>query len=356
MLVDPKSEALPLGHVMGRGFTAAHGVLLGALYLFLLHAPLQVLSAVAQGFQGRAMVGPGQQPDLNQVLLSLSLSCGALLFGLAVFFLFPLVQGGILGQVRDRLESPRQPPGEFGTYGRTFYVRLLGSQGLFVLVGLVLMLPALYLGVSVALQEMAKSMPTGAAEAPPPPDPQQLTRQLLLHPAFLAGTLISSVLMSAAGMVYWLANCMVVAERERVLPSWRKSLRFCRQNFSAVLAVWLVVFALGLLVSPVPMVGQLGVVKETWALVALALFYAGLVGYLGVLLAGLVLSLYLARRPHAHPLQRAGVGAEPVPPSLEGAAVALPGPVAGSLQEGQDRGHTPAPDLQALSKLTSEPF
>jgi hypothetical protein len=107
---------------------------------------------------------------------------------------------------------------------------------------------------------------------------------------------ISSILMAAVAMVYWVANCVVVSEQKSVLASWSQSLRFCRKNFSAVLVVGLLTYAAGLLMSPLSLVGQLGIVKEPWILVALAVWYSAFLGYWGVLLAGLSMSLYLARR------------------------------------------------------------
>jgi hypothetical protein len=291
---------MPIGQIISRGFTVAHSALLGALYVFLLQAPLQVLNAVAQGFQEGATPGRGQQPNLRMVR-SLSLSCGSLLLALAVFFLFPLVQGGILGRVRDRLEAPNQLPGQFGAYGRAFYARLLGSLGLWVLVLIVLMLPAMCIGFGLAFQEMAKAMP--AAEGTQPPDPQQLTRQLLLHPVVLVAMVVSALLVSAASRVYWMANCIVVSEQERVMAAWRKSLRFCRRNFSAVLVIWLLSLAVGVLISPLSLVGPFGVVKEVWVLAVLALLYSAIIGYAGVLWAGMGMSLYLARRPPSEQLE-----------------------------------------------------
>ena len=97
-----------IGQTLGRGFVAAHGALLGALFLFLLQAPVQVLSAVAQGISPSPGGEPGQKPGAEQLALMTGVSCGTFVFGLAVFFLFPLVLGGTLGQVRDRLEYPGQ--------------------------------------------------------------------------------------------------------------------------------------------------------------------------------------------------------------------------------------------------------
>jgi hypothetical protein len=308
IVVDQKSQAMPIGRVVSRGLVAAHGVLVGALYLFLLHAPSQVLGAVAQAFQ----IKPGQPPDPMQLLLAVLVGFGSLVFTLAVFFLFPLVQGGILGQVRDRLESPEQPPGHFSHYGRTFYVRLLGSEGLFVLAVLLFMVPAMCLSAALGWQALAMYAEPGQPPPSQPPDPQQLTRHLMMHPLFLVGMAVLSLLLSAVGMVYWLANCIVVREKERVLASWEKALSFCRQNFSAVLAVWFLTVALGLLLCPLGMLGQLGVVKDLWVLVPLALLYAALIGYLGVLLAGVNMSLYLARRPASG---QSEPGPEPVRPS-----------------------------------------
>jgi hypothetical protein len=294
---------MPIGRIISRGLTAAHSALLGALYLFLLQAPLQVMNAFAQGFQARAMPSSERQPDLNRMMQSLSLSCGSLILALAVLFLFPLVQGGILGRVRDRLETPDRPPGQLGAYGRIFYARLLGSAGLYMLVLFVLMSPGMCIGFGLAFQEMAKAMPAVTEEGSRPPDPQQLTRQLFVHPVVLVAMVVSVLLVSAASMVYWIANCIVVSEQERVMAAWRKSLRFCRQNFSAVLAIWLLSLAVGVLISPLSLVGPLGVISEVWVLAALALLYCAIIGYLGVLWAGVGMSLYLGCRPPSEQLE-----------------------------------------------------
>jgi hypothetical protein len=292
-----------INQIVTRGFAAGSSVLAGALLLFLLHAPTQVLGAVAQHVQREAMPRPGQAPDVGQLALSFALSFALLLLALGVFFLYPLVLGGILGQVRDRLESPQQAPIRFGTYGRSFYVRLLGSLGVYALIMIVLMVPVMCLGVGLyfqyvaELEELAKPVTPEGNAVPQPPDPQQLTRQLLLHPVMVVGIAIASLLAAAASMIYWVANCMLVCEREGVFASWRKALRFCRQNLPAVLVVLLLSFAVGLLISPLGLLGQLGIVTELWALVSLALVYAAFIGYWGVVLAGLVMSLYLARRP-----------------------------------------------------------
>jgi hypothetical protein len=297
-LVDEKSHTLSIGPILARGLAAGHATLLGALYLFLLHAPAQVLVAVSQSLQGGMMTAQGKHPDLNQIEPTLVLAGAsfvfALIFALAVFFLFPLVQGGILGQVRDRLESPYQPPKRFGSYGKAFYVRLLGCEGLFALGMAVIMVPVMFLSVAVAY-EMAKAMTAVPTEGTPV-DPQQINRQLLTHPVMLTTMVIASFLTSAVAVVFWVTSSIVVSEQARVIASWRKALHFCRQNFSAVLAVCLLIVAAGFVTAPFSLAGQLGVVKQLWALVALALVYSALIGYTGVLLGGLVMSLYLARR------------------------------------------------------------
>jgi membrane-anchored glycerophosphoryl diester phosphodiesterase (GDPDase) len=107
----------------------------------------------------------------------------------------------------------------------------------------------------------------------------------------------SVFLVSVASMVFWIANCIVVSDQERVMAAWRQSLRFCRRNFSAVLVMWLLSLAVGILISPLSLVGPLGVVKEVWVLAALALLYSAIIGYVGVLWTGVGMSLYLARRP-----------------------------------------------------------
>jgi hypothetical protein len=155
-LVEEKRQTRSIGPILARGLAAGHATLLGALCLFLLHAPTQVLVGVSQSLQGGMTAAPGKQADPMQIMLGLALTGGSFVFALAVFFLFPLVQGGILGQVRDRLESPHQPPGRFAAHGKTFYVRLLGCEGLFALGMMVIMVPAMCIGAALAL-EMAKT-------------------------------------------------------------------------------------------------------------------------------------------------------------------------------------------------------
>ena len=290
------SRPVPFGRIVGRGLVAAHGVLVGAAFLFMLHAPSQVLSAVLQILQHRLLSSSGRELDPTLSLLIMALSFGTLLLALAVLGIYPLVQGGILGQVRDRLESPNRPPGPFGPYGRAFYVRLLGSEGLYVLALLGIMFPVMVLGAVLMMNSTLFTLPADGGTPPQPIDPQQLNRQLMTHPAMLAGMLISSFLASALGMVYWVANCIVVSERQRVLASWGEAFRFCWQNCSAVVSLWLVTTVVGIVVSPLGLVGPLGVVTEPWALVALALLYAALIAYGGILLPGVSMSLYLARR------------------------------------------------------------
>jgi hypothetical protein len=302
VLAVDEPPAAPVGQIIGRGFAAAHGACAGAGYLFLLHAPAQVVGAVAQVVQAQALRGPEQLPDPMLVLLSVSLSLGSFVFAVAVFLLFPLVQGGILGQVRDRLESPNQSPGPFWAYGRAYYCRLLGSFALYTLLMFVVLAPVMCLGASLALQQWAPALvdePVAGAAPAPPLDTQQFARQCLSNPVVVAAMVGFALLVSAMGMVYWVANCFLVTVPEGVLACWRRSLHFCRENCAALTVVWLLFVAVSVLAAPIGLAGQLGFVSDLWAVTALALVQTALIAYTGVLIAGLTMSLYLARRPPA---------------------------------------------------------
>jgi hypothetical protein len=255
------------------------------------------------GLRERSSPAPGGEGE--QVLLALALGGVFVLLALAVFFLFPLIQGGILGQVRDRLESPDRPPGPFGAYARTHYPRLLGNQAVFTLIMMAVMFPLMCAGAAIAVQDAdALTGPAdGTATAPRPPAPGELERRLLAHPVFLGGMVFLSLLSSAVGVIYWVANCVVVAEGESIAAAWRTSWQFCRWNLPAVLTVWLANLVAGILLAPLGMLGQLGVITNPWILSAVALVYAGLIGYWGLVLAGLTMSLYLGRRTLARPAE-----------------------------------------------------
>jgi hypothetical protein len=299
--IDQEARPVSTGRALGRGFTAAHGALLGAVYLALLHAPLQVTNAFWQSVQSSTF-NPEREPDADRVALALGLAGLTLAFGLVVFFVFPLVQGGILGQVRDRLEAPGRPARSFGAYARANYTRLLGSQGLFLLITIAVVFPAMILAVALAL-------PDAWASSVAPNDQAQVNRQLVQHPAVIATVLVSMLVLSAAGMVYWMANCVVVAERESTLAAWVRGFSFCCRNVPAVLAVWLVNLAAGVILAPLGMLGQFGIVTEWWALAALAVLYAVATGYWGVVLAGICMALFLSR-PVAAETAAVPVGAE----------------------------------------------
>ena len=305
-MIDQESQTTSLGQVIGRGFVAAHGAGRCPLSFPVACAwpNRERRATVAQGRQTASLRGAEHPLDPIQLSLSLLLSAASFAVAVAVLFLFPLLQGGILGQVRDRLESPHQAPGRFGSYGRTHYVRLLGSLGLYMLLMFALMAPVMCVGAGLAVQvfQLSAEAPDNrgdAAAAPLVPDSQQFTRQILTHPAMVVVMVIITLLASAVGMVYWVANCIIVSASDGVLASWRQSLRFCWQNLSAVLAVWLLIIAVSMVVTPVSLASQLGFVTDLWAVVGLALLQAVLIGYTGVLFAGLTMSLYIARRRDA---------------------------------------------------------
>ncbi|MBO0698377.1 MAG: hypothetical protein J2P46_08290 [Zavarzinella sp.] len=302
------NRPLSVGRIFTRGFAAAHSAVAGALLLALLHAPVQIASALVPGLRERPSPASGGEPE--QIFVALALGAVFVLLTVAVFFLFPLIQGGILGQVRDRLESPGRPPGPFGAFARTYYSRLLGNQAVFALIMMAVVFPLICAGAVIAFRETADLMRPAdrAATAPRPPAAGELEWRLLAHPVFLGGMMFVSLVSSAVGMIYWVANCAVVAEPESLGAAWRQSWQFCRRNLPAVMVVWLANLAAGVLLAPLGMLGQLGVITNPWVLSAVALVYAGLVGYWGLVLAGLTMSLYLGRRAPA----RLAEPAEPV--------------------------------------------
>ena len=292
-----EGRPVPTGRAIVRGFAAAHGALAGALWLALMHVPLQVANAIWWSVQDSAF-DPGQEPNGEDVVLAVVFSAVTFALGVAVFFAFPFIPGGILGQVRDRLEAPARPPESFGRYARAHYPRLLGSQALFLLITMAVMAPVMFVAMVQTFE--AIGTPPGRTI-----DPAELNRQLLQDPVIIVLILVALAVLAAVGLVYWMANCAVVAEQETTLAAWRRGFAFCRRNAPAVLAVWLINLAAGAVLAPPGMLGQLGVVSGWGTLAAVAVLYAAATGYWGVVLAGLCMSLFLGRRRPAEPAEPA---------------------------------------------------
>jgi hypothetical protein len=288
---DPRRRALPPARILGRGFSVAHGALLGVLWLFILQAPLQVICALMQVFQ--VQPAPGHRASPMQLLAALGVDVSAFVLVVAVFLTFPLVQGGILGQVRDGVEFPGRSRRSFASYARAYYDRLLGSQGIFLPAVLAIMLPVMAYAMSLTFDEMSKTV---ASDGGPTSTPQQLNRLILTNPGMLAGGVLAALLSSALWIVYWVANSILVADGQQVVTSWISALHFCGRNLAAVTSLWLLSLGVSILTAPLSLASQLGFVANPWALVVLAVVYSALIAYWGVLLAGLCMSLYLARR------------------------------------------------------------
>jgi len=269
--IHEQSPAMPSGGILGRGIAATHATFVGFWCLFLVYAPCQVMQAIADATRNRALRESGQQPDPEQVGLVLSFYGIALILSVAAIFIVPLIQGGILGQLRDRLETPIEPPKTLAAYS-VYYARLLESSFLFAAVSLGVVLLFLLTGV----------LPTPLFEG-----------LALSGPLMLAIALIGASLIIMTIVVYSVANCIVVSEDQEVLAAWRQSLHFCRQNFPAVLG-WALLLLAGFVLHLLFMLSN---AEALWALTSLALLETAIVSYGMVLLAGVMMSLYLTRRP-----------------------------------------------------------
>ena len=301
---------MQFGTIVARGFRASHAALVMGLYFFLLFAPTQLVGAISQSLTPRLMVAPGQPPDLQLAMLLVPLGCVNWMFLFALIFLSPLLIGGAIGRIRDRIEPVNRPTASLDSYGRIFYGRLLGSLGLLIACAIVAMLPAMCIGFATAMQLMADTMRTGQTD---PAQIQQMTRQLYTQPLFLTLMVLSTLAMTALALVFNLANVIVVCDGERVIAAWSKSLRFCRANFSAVFGLGLINIGLGIPATAQGVVSGLLLIGQLPVLLALALFQSAYISYMFVLGIGLSTSLYLARRPAAPGTVTLGPRIEPGP-------------------------------------------
>jgi hypothetical protein len=285
---------MSFGSIVSRGIQACPAALVAAVYFFLLFAPTQLASAVTQSLTPRMLTAPGQPPDLQVTMMVLPLACVTWIFLIALIFITPLLNGGMIGRIRDRIEG--QPLAKFGSYGRMFYGRLLGSVGLFIACAIVAMLPVMCFGMIMGMQQAAEAMRSGQAD---PAQIQQMARNLYKQPLYLALMAFSMLAMTVLGLLFHITNAAIVCDGERVMAAWSRSWRFFQENFGAMAGLGLINIGLSIPAGAFGVVSGMMLVESLAVLLAGALVQSVFISCLFVLGAGLSTSLYLARRPAA---------------------------------------------------------
>jgi hypothetical protein len=285
----PIGASLSFGQVIRRGFAAAHGVPAGAFWCFLLMVPLQVTGAVMNqvmfGSDLFEQLQTGEFEDTGKMpaglITIIGAGCSMCIFLPIMFFALPLVWGGTVGQLRDRIVGREM--GAFGHYGKKFYVPMLL---------VVMMLCGAVFVVSFANGIVGQIIASTEIQPGQPMTTEQL-QALSRHPLNLISSAVTWLVMGAIGILVNLVGSAMAARGRGIGDALSQGFSFCGNHFGSVFKLYLVGVALFIplaVLQSLPMF----VKPEIGIGVVIALSSGIYLGYLSVVEFGLAGSLFAA--------------------------------------------------------------
>ncbi|MFH1304963.1 MAG: hypothetical protein ABIH74_01005 [Candidatus Omnitrophota bacterium] len=140
------------------------------------------------------------------------------------FLVFVMLQGGALGLAKDQLKTSASGMAQFITYGKRYYVRILGLLLLYILiaVGMVLLLSLVSAGILLLGDNIA-------------------TRSIVAAIVTVVGITVITFLVYP---IY-----VVVVEETGTIAAFKKGIEVAKQNFWITLGLFVVVVIVSLLIS-----------------------------------------------------------------------------------------------------------
>ncbi|MBW3597960.1 MAG: hypothetical protein KY475_11875 [Planctomycetes bacterium] len=286
------------GDVVKQGFAAAHTTPAGIAWIFILFAPLQLAGAIVNALmfgsdffakiQSEEFRNSGEPPP--EIIGIGAAGCSICLWMPVILFALPWVAGGALGQIRDRLTN--QPRQSFGAHGRRHYGPLLA---------LLLVLLAAMIAVGV-VNGIVEQIITSTAIEPGDPMTMEQLRSLSRHPANIAASVVTGLLMTAVGTLSNLIGAAIVFRGRGFGDGFSSGFAFCSNHFGDVVKLYLVYVVLIIPLSLLQWVPNF--VTPTVVLAAVVGLASGCyIAYLTVVNYGLASSLYAARAEPIAPVE-----------------------------------------------------
>lgn len=283
---------MPFSSVVSRAFAAANRSIPGILFCIVLFGIPQAMGIILGPYMTTQVQPKPGQPPGPEMLLMMGFGCFSCVWLLVIIFGAPWVYGGILGQHRDHIHHPGQPPGSFSEYAGRCYARMLGMTAIVLGVCFAIMIPIGCIGWVLAMSQLQG--PGGQI------DPQKM-QELAQHPINIAAGVLMIVWMTAIGTLFNPAYVILWGEDESITSSMKKSYRLLRDNRSDAVKLFFVYLLLGMVMWVLrPVIGVLQI-KAMPVIVPIGIALGFYVSYLPVLNFGIATSLYLARKPAVEP-------------------------------------------------------
>ena len=245
---SPETDAAPavkptltFGEAVRRGFAAAHGAPAGAVWTFVLMAPMQVIggamnAAMFSGdffeqMQSGEFESTGGQPP-PELITMVGAGCFMCLWMPIMFFTMPWIWGGVMGQVRDQIVG--REPASFGMHGKTFYGAMLLVMLLVVVGTIAANVPGTIVGQVVTSSEIQPGQPITAEQM----------RALSRHPANIIANCFSGLLMALVGTLANFIIAALVARGRGIGDGLSHGFTFCSKNMGAFIKVYFIYVAL----------------------------------------------------------------------------------------------------------------
>ena len=280
-----ESEPIDFAQVISRGIRAANRTLVGAVLIFAIVGPIQILSTAASALiiQGGGFQPPAQgAPPTPQMFAMMGLGCFSCVWFPIMLIALPWASGGIYGQLLDRIVG--RPVGALGSYGKKFYVRMLLLMLMYVAVLIVLMIPVWITGAVLGAGQMQGGQF----------DPVKI-RELSRHPLNVVVSVLFGLGVTAAGTVMMIAQASSVTHDCRTRDALRNSWRYIGRQTGEVLKLFFIFVGTAVPMVLLQQIGNFLTTASMLIMLVVGFLSALYVSYLSVLNPGIVVSAYAAR-------------------------------------------------------------
>lgn len=257
--------------------------------MLLVLAPVQIQNAIMASImfnsglmeqlqQGKIDSSNGPPPA---AFMLIGVGCFSCIWLPALLLAIPWIWGGAAGQLRDELLG--RNVGKFGTYGNQTYGGMFAYMLLFIVAAIALSVPNAIVNQLVSAGEMRPGLPWDAEAA------QRLAR----HPANIAGSIVTSLLLAGAGTLLNILISVFVAVGRGFREGLRAGLSFCSDHLKGVFKLYLMNVLLLIPFVLIAWAPQL-ISQSVWIGIVFGGLSAAYLGYFSIVNLGMAAALVTA--------------------------------------------------------------